>query len=415
MAQFIAKKPLMVAILALLFAGDFFRNALTVPVWAGLVIVATGWAIVVVATNRVTWRALPMPLLALLGWWAVSPAWSPYAATSLLMLVSALMGVLFALALTSAIPLNELVQRSALSVRLILFGSIVFEMIVALIGHPVYPVGFVKTSTTPIELAWSRGNFFSDGRIQGLVGNANVLGMLGLVLLIIGLWRMYASRQWRTVALFDVLLAIVIIARSASATITVTVVGLVAVIGLTALLRRRGIGWRIGFYAAIAAIGGAVVVAVSQWSVFVTLLGKSPDLTHRFDIWAAVLDRINERPIVGSGFVGWWPNWDPWFAIHAVDGLPMSQAHNVWLDVTLQSGVVGLALFAATLAFTLWNLWRSFARTPLAQESVPFLVLCALTIQSLTESRFLHEWGFVALLACAVIAERVRSGTIEKR
>jgi O-antigen ligase len=113
--------------------------------------------------------------------------------------------------------------------------------------------------------------------------------------------------------------------------------------------------------------------------------------------------------------VGWWPNWDPWFAIHAVDGLPMSQAHNVWLDVTLQSGVVGLALFAATLAFTLWNLWRSFARTPLTATSVPFLVLCALTVQSMTESRLLHEWGFVTLVTCAIIAERLRAGITEKR
>jgi len=414
-AQIIAKKPVMVAILAILFAGDFFRNALTVPVWAALVIAATGWAIVVVATNRVTWRALPMPLIALLGWWAVSPAWSPYVGTSLLMLVSALMGVFFALALTSSVPLDELVHRLALTLRLILLGSIVFEVVVALIGHPVYPVGFVETSTTPIELAWSRGNFFSDGRIQGLVGNANVLGMLGLVLLIIGLWRMYASRQWRRVSVLDVALAIVIVSRSASATVTVTLVVLVVVLGLTALARRNGLGWRIGLAGAIAAIGGAVVVAVWQWPAFVTLLGKSPDLTHRFDIWAAVVNRINERPIVGSGFVGWWPNWDPWFAIHAVDDLPMSQAHNVWLDVALQSGLIGVALFAAIVVFALWFLWREFAQTPLSATSVPFLVLCALTVQSMTESRLLHEWGFVTLVTCAIIAERLRAGITEKR
>lgn len=415
MAQFIAKKPVMVAILTLLFAGDFFRNALTVPVWASLVILATGWAIVVIITNRVTWRALPTPLLALLVWWVVSPAWSPYAGTSLLMLLSVLMGVLFALAITSVVPLDELVRRFALSVRLILCGSIAFEVVVALIGHPVYPVGFAETPTTPIELAWSRGNFFTDGRIQGLVGNANVLGMLGLVLLIIGLWRVYASRSWRTASLLDVALATIVVARAASATVTVTIVVMAVVIGLTALARRNGLGWRMGLFGAIAAIGGAVVVAVSQWSAFVTLLGKSPDLTHRFDIWAAVVDRIDERTIVGSGFVGWWPSWDPWFAIHSVDELPMSQAHNVWLDVTLQSGLVGVTLFAATLVFALWYLWRAFAQNPMSAATVTFLILCALTVQSLTESRLLHEWGFVTLVACAIIAERLRVGIIEKR
>jgi O-antigen ligase len=413
-AQIIAKKPVMVAILTLLFAGDFFRNALTVPVWAALVIVVSTWSLGVVIVNRVTWRALPIPLLALLGWWAITPVWSPYAPTSLIMLLSAVMGVLFGLAITSAVPLDELVRQSAVSLRLIIFGSILFEVSVALVGHPVYPVGFSETSATPIEMAWSRGLFFSAGRIQGLVGNANVLGMLGLVLLIIGLWRVYSSRQWRTVSVLDVAFAIVIIARTMSATVTVTLGALTIIIGLTALARRNGLWWRIGLGGAVAVIGGAVVVAASQWSAFVALLGKSPDLTHRVDIWAAVVDRINESPILGSGFVGWWPNWDPWFAIHSVDGLPMSQAHNVWLDIAMQSGLVGVMLFAVTLLIALWHLWRKFAQSPLSAESVPFLILCALVVQSLTESRLLHEWGFVSFIICAIIAERSRVMSIAK-
>ena len=414
MAQIIAKKPVMVAILTLLFAGDFFRNALTVPVWAAFVIVASMWSLVIVIINRVTWRALPLPLLGLMGWWAITPVWSPYATTSVVMLLSVLMGVLFGLAITSAIPVDELVRQSALSLRLILFGSVLFELSVALIGHPVYPVGFSETSATPIEMAWSRGLFFSAGRIQGLVGNANVLGMLGLVLLIIGLWRVYASRQWRTVSVLDAALAVVIIARTMSATVTVTLVLLAVILGLTALARQNGPWWRIGLGGAVAVIGGAMVAALSQWETVVSLLGKSPDLTHRFDIWSAVVDRIAEKPILGSGFVGWWPNWDPWFAIHAVDGIPMSQAHNVWLDISMQSGLVGALLFAVTLIITLWNLWQKFAQSYLSVVAVPFLVLCSLTVQSLTESRLLHEWGFVSFITCAIIAERIRVGPIDK-
>jgi O-antigen ligase len=263
-------------------------------------------------------------------------------------------------------------------------------------------------------MAWSRGLFFSAGRIQGLVGNANVLGMLGLLLLVIGLWRLYVSRQRGIVSVLDSALAIVIIARTMSATVTVTLVALVIIVGLTALARRNGLWWRIGLGGAIAIIGGAVVTTVWQWPTFVALLGKSTDLTHRFDIWAAVVDRINESPILGSGFVGWWPSWDPWFAIHAVDGLPMSQAHNVWLDIAMQSGLVGVMLFAFTLVTALWHLWRNFAKSPVSVASVPFLVLCALTVQSLTESRLLHEWGFVCFIICAIIAERSRVMSIAK-
>jgi O-antigen ligase len=225
---------------------------------------------------------------------------------------------------------------------------------------------------------------------------------------------MYASRQWGAVSVLDSALAIVIIARTMSATVTVTLGALAIVIGLTALARRNGLWWRIGLGAAVAVIGVVVAAAASQWSTFVALLGKSPDLTHRFDIWTAVIDRTAENSILGSGFVGWWPNWDPWFAIHAVDGLPMSQAHNVWLDITMQSGLVGVLLFAVTLSITLWHLWRTFAQSASSVTSVLFLILCALTVQSLTESRLLHEWGFVIFSVSAIIAERSRVKTIEK-
>jgi hypothetical protein len=114
-------------------------------------------------------------------------------------------------------------------------------------------------------------------------------------------------------------------------------------------------------------------------------------------------------------FVGWWPNWDPWFAIHEVDGLTMSQAHNVWLDVVMQSGLVGVMVFAVALIVALWHLWRTFTQSPSSATSVPFLILCALTVQSMTESRLLHEWGFVFLIACAIIAERRRVGITAKQ
>jgi O-antigen ligase len=161
--------------------------------------------------------------------------------------------------------------------------------------------------------------------------------------------------------------------------------------------------------------GRPVTAAVAQWSTFVGLLGKSTDLTHRIDISPAVVDRFAERRILGSGFVRWWPSWDPWFAIHSVEGQPMSQAHNVWLDIAMQSGFVGVVLFAVTLVFALWHLWRTFVVSPRSTTTVLFVVLCALTVQSLTESRLLHEWGFVTLIACVTIAERIRAGTTAKR
>jgi len=404
----------MVAVLTVLFAGDLVRYAFTVPVWIALVLASTVWAVIVLRVHRVSWRSLPVPLVVVFAWWAISPAWSPYASSSLVMLIPAALTVLLGLAIATVAEPGHVLRRAALSLRIILVGSVVFEAVVGIIGHPVYPVGLVATETTPIEMAWSRALFFTPGgRIQGLVGNANLLGMLALVLLIIAVWRIYASRNWRNLSALDAGVALFLVARTMSATVTVAIVGIAVVVGIAALARQSGIRWRVALWSVIVALIAGIGVAVSQWTAVTALLGKSPDLTHRFDIWNAVLARIVDQPVIGYGYVGWWPSWDPWFAIHSIDGVPMLQAHNVWLDLTMQTGLIGATLFAVALGSLLWPLLRAFVRSPRSAAAVPFLVLTALTIQSLSESRMLIEWGFASLVVFGVVVKRMRTDVSE--
>jgi O-antigen ligase len=405
----------MVTVVTVLFAGDLVRYALTVPVWIGLVLASTVWAIVVLRAYRVSWRSLPTPLLVVFAWWAISPAWSPYAASSLVMLIPAAITILLGLALVTVVETGEALRRAALSLRIILVGSILFEAAVGIMGRPVYPVGLVATESTPIEMAWSRALFFTPGgRIQGLVGNANLLGMLALILLIIAVWRIYAARNWRNLSALDTIVAVFLIARTMSATVTVAIVGVTVVVAVAALARKSGIRWRIALWLTLAVLAAGVGIVFSQWTAVTALLGKSPDLTHRFDIWNAVLARIVEQPLIGYGYVGWWPSWDSWFDIHSIDGVPMLQAHNVWLDLTLQTGLIGAALFAVALGALLWPLMREFVVSPRSVAAVPFLVLTALTIQSLSESRMLIEWGFASVVVFGVVVKRMRTDAIAK-
>jgi hypothetical protein len=406
----------MVVILTVLFAGDLGRFALSVPVWVAIVLTGTVWAIAVLWTNHVNWRQLPVPFIAVLAWWVVSPLWSPYAANSALMLVPAVITVLIGWALVVAAPIDELVRRIALTLRIVLAGSVLFEIAVAIYGHPVYPVGTDVTASTPIEVAWSRALFFTPGaRIQGLVGNANILGMLALVLGIIAVLRLYATRNWRNFSALDVVLSIALISRTSSATVTVAILGIAVVVAITALARRSGLWWRIGTAGSVLVVLSGIALTVGRWSDVSALLGKSPDMTHRFDIWAAVVTRIADQPVIGHGFVGWWPSWDPWFAIHSIDGVPMLEAHNVWLDLMMQTGIVGTILFAITLGYLLWFLWREFYRSPRSDATDPFVVLVALAIQSLTESRILIEWGLAVVVICALEVTRIRKGAISQR
>lgn len=406
----------MVTILFVALAGDAVRNTVGVTPWACAVVASGLWGVAVMWTHRVSWREFPVPLLVLIAWWCVSPAWSPYPVTALTMLIPVAIATTVGVGMVTAVPLDEFIRRGAVTLRIILVVSVLFEIGVAIARHPVYPVGFTPRPDTPIESAWSRGNFFDlDERIQGIVGNANLLGTLALLLLIVGTWRMFASRSWKNVSAWDTLLALFLVVRTASATVTVMILGLAVVIAITAMARRPGRAWR---FAVLASLGvlliGAVTVAM-RWDWFAALLGKSPDLTHRVDIWTAVLNRVAEQPFVGFGFVGWWPNWDPWFAILTVNGLPVGQAHNVWIDVLLQTGALGVALFALALGSTLVSLWRGFRESARSVATVPFLIMSALAIQSATESRLLHEWGLMTLVGFALVALRIQRGLTSPR
>jgi hypothetical protein len=326
------------------------------------------------------------------------------------MLIPTFFMFLLGAALVTAASMEEVIRRMALSLRLVLVGSVLFELGVGIVGRPLYPVGFVPTATTPIELAWSRGLFFNpDARIQGLVGNANILGMLALVALIIAVWRLVVDRSWRTMSTLDAVVAGFLLERTMSATVNVAIVGLAVVIGIAAMARRRGTSWRVATWAALGSVVAAVAVALSQWTTVTQFLGKSPDLTHRFDIWKSVLARIADQPLFGHGFVGWWPDWDSWFAIQAIDGLEMRQAHNLWLDLAMQTGIIGATLFAITLGAIVWTFGRLFIESPRSVATVPFLITIALSVQSLTESRFVHEWGFVLLVAFSLWAKRLQT------
>src|SRR5690606_37946716 len=135
--------------------------------------------------------------------------------------------------------------------------------------------------------------------------------------------------------------------RAGSATAMLAAVGVVVVL-TTALLMRttRRPGERTRYYVlyAVVGLGGLTALWLGREWIF-SLLGRSADLTGREGIWQAVWDRAAEHPVVGWGFSTPWvpsdPSFDGWITDH---GQTVMQAHNMWLDVFLQLGAIGVVL-----------------------------------------------------------------------
>lgn len=399
--------------IVLLTAGDFFRYLLTWYGWGALVLVGLTLTVIELVRARVGPRRLPVPLLAFILLAALSITWSAYPSASPLGVLLTVLSTTFGLFLGGVLPWRDLLSALSTAGRLVIGGSLLFELIVAVaIRRPILPLWIAYCDPKAIRNAcyWSRDLLFEGGRIQGVVGNANILAMAVLLALIVFVVRWAGREGSRVVGGGWILLAVLTLALTRSSTVLVAAFGVLVVAAFLLLVRRlqgraRLRAHLVGFAVLLA---GVAVVLVAR-APLLKLLGKSSDLTNRTYIWGKVLDLIAERPAAGWGWVSYWPNWEPFFRDRIViKGIHYYQAHNAWLDVLLQVGVIGFIVFAAYILLVLVRAWR----TALDADVVPGipwplaaaapLLLVALLVQSLAESRLLIEIGFALPVAIAV-------------
>ncbi len=407
--------------IALLAAGDAVRYAVGYAGWAvvcGLTLVA---AVVVLVRARPRLRAMPIALAMLLALMLLSAIW---AVAPLATLLGAALQVATAVAglLLARLEPERLLTILHRVLQGILALSIAFELVVALVvGGRVYPLVPMPGVTSygpdsPASYAWSRGLLLEGGRIQGIVGNANLLAMLALLALVLAACLAASGRLRAWPAWIALPLVVLALTRSATVLVALAVVAVVA--ALVVAWRRlspRAFRWTlVGLGAAV--VGGAIVVAVAR-DALLALLGRDGDLTGRTDIWAAVVDQWLRNPVVGTGWVGYWPPFaEPYDDLAVHDGVVYLQAHSVVLDLLMQIGVVGLLAWIALQATTAIGAIRWMRAAPAgdgALRATPLLVLAALVAQGLAESRPLIELGFALLVAFAwLLPARSRSQAV---
>jgi O-antigen ligase len=404
-----------------LFAGDAVRYTIS---WYGFGVIAIGLTTIAVimlvrARRRGawTWASLPFFLCVFLALATVSITWSFYPGATALGLLVTWMAATIGASVAVSFSWAHILRAMGIAFRIILGLSLVFEFVVsAFIRHPILPlwVDYGTTTGLPKLLYWSRDVFFEGGKIQGIVGNSSLLAMVGLVALIVFGLQLAGRTVHRAAGVFWVLVAIATILLTRSATITVALVLLALVLATVLLLRRAGPRGTVAIYATVLALAAAAVILVIRFSsTILGLLGKSDDLTGRLDIWSAVIALAQQRPVAGWGWVSWWVPWVAPFDTLAFEaGVRQLHAHNAWLDIFLQLGVIGLVAFGALILSTTIRSVQFATQTKkltptepgsfTAISLLPLLLLVALLVQSLAESRLLVEYGLFTLVIIAV-------------
>ena len=359
--------------------------------------------------RRLPWAAVGYTALALL-----SVAWSqwrvPTVATGMLLAAVTVNGLFIAHVLTW----HEIVRALSSAFKWVLGLSLALELWVSLVLQgPLLPnFADIPAGKIDPQWYWVRDNLFDGGRIQGILGNANLLGIVSLFALITFGVLFAARARWRTTLALWMILAAYFLFRTASAT-ALACAGAAAVVLVVALLMRRAASPTARTRIYVVAIGSTAVLALAVWLLrepLLGLLGRSADLTGRSNkIWAAVLERVGEHPVIGNGFSSPWVPTDPAFDGWIVDhGITVFHAHNMWLDVLLQLGVLGLVLMAVAYGSLLWRSWFFAvdrprwdldAHRPYSPLTLlPSLYTVVLLVQGLTESTPIMLWGWLLLV-----------------
>lgn len=390
-----------------LVAGDAWRYLLSWWGWAAIVLILVALAVRELVRSRTDVRRLPLLLLATLALMMLSISWSAYPAASALGVVATLVTTVYAVFLATSFTWAELVDALAVALRIVLVLSLAFELVVAVfVRGPVLPlwVDYSALDEIPKAFYWSRDALFDGGRIQGIVGNANILAMAALLSLIAEAARRVAGRGSLGGSVIALALAAGTLALTRSSTVLVAAAA-VAVVCLAAWFARRGSGPRriATAFGLLALAGGATAAAVALRGPLLELLGRSPDLTNRLDIWATVAELAAERPVAGWGWVSYWVPWvEPFDDLVVINGVTYLQAHNAWLDVYLQLGILGLIVVGLLVVTTALRAWVSSLDGPRSSALVPLALLVAVLVQGLAESRMLIEIGWAILVLVSV-------------
>jgi O-antigen ligase len=95
---------------------------------------------------------------------------------------------------------------------------------------------------------------------------------------------------------------------------------------------------------------GAIFLFPSILENLFNFIGKDPTFTGRTDLWADVISIVSSKIIWGVGYGAFWvPNSSQLNYIYQIYIWLPQQSHNGYIDITIETGLVGLSIFISML------------------------------------------------------------------
>jgi O-antigen ligase len=233
------------------------------------------------------------------------------------------------------------------------------------------------------------------GAWRGIYVHKNVMGKV-MVLAAMVFWLLATNPQkksWLTwVDWIGLGLSFFLVIMSKSSSSMINLITIFALIPIYSTLH-----WR--YYLMVPSIMTAIGIGgiLSLWfsanaATVLDGIGKDATLTGRADMWPYIIEMIEKHPWLGYGYNGFWGTADdPGAYVWAAAKWMPPNAHNGFLDLWLELGLLGVVVFAIGFGQTIVKglIW---IRHNQAGESIWFLLyLTNLVLANLSESSLLNR------------------------
>ena len=250
-------------------------------------------------------------------------------------------------------------------------------------GYAIMAIASLLVAVLAPQIGVHQGNAWGTaeaGMWRGVFSHKNTLGnvmLLALITCVVTYFeRATVGRIYRLANLAMLFLAAVLLIFSASTTAQVLALMSAVVLMYVAFARRAGLlrGPLTLLAAWLMAIVGLVVL--SDLGTFTDLVGKDVTLTGRTVIWHLAIQLIEERPVWGYGY-----------ANEVIKNLlDVLHAHNGYIQLAVDLGLVGCGLFLLLLLQTGWKCYEHAMASPGAMAAWPLVVFSVLVVKNVAEA-----------------------------
>jgi O-antigen ligase len=250
------------------------------------------------------------------------------------------------------------------------------------------------------------------GCFRGAFIHKNVAGAV-FALGIATLWCWFRTARFRTGIIWLSLASmLLLLTQSISALMNVNL----AAFGTICLFPLR---WRIKISLPVVltmlAVGySAAIALVFNYETILLALGRDSTLSGRTELWRLILQLIGDRPFFGYGIDAVFGYSLDENLISLIEGWPVPHAHNGWLSLLLDYGIVGTALYIAWFGHTAFRAIANFRRASRFTKLLAvFPVFCVLFILSASISEEgLFEFNHLQSIFLFAIAMSQQSGYV---